>query len=121
MLANDDRALKPGMLMRVELHKNPRDALVIPEEALVPGGGKQFVYLVDEAGGNRVVRREVQIGGRRAGEVEILDGLAGGDKVITDGTLKVSPGRVVSIRALDDGRRALREMLESAQPAERTP
>ena len=121
VLANDDRALKPGMLMRVELHKNPRDALVIPEEALVPGGGKQFVYLVDEAGGNRVVRREVQIGGRRAGEVEILDGLAGGDKVITDGTLKVSPGRVVSIRALDDGRRALREMLESAQPAERTP
>ncbi len=121
VLANDDQALKPGMLMRVELHKNPRDALIIPEESLVPRGNRQFVLLVDEAGGNKVLRREVRIGGRRAGEVEILNGVAPGDKVITDGTLKVRPGQAVSIRALDDGGRALREMLESSQPTENAP
>ena len=115
VLANGDLALKPGMLMRVELQKNPRDALTIPEEALVPRGNRQFVLLVDEVGGNKVVRRKVQIGGRRAGEVEVLDGLAQGDKVITDGTLKVRPGQVVRVRALDDGARPLREMLETSQ------
>ncbi len=121
VLDNDDRALKPGMLMRVELHKNPRDALIIPEESLVPSGNRQFVLLVDEAGGNKVVRREVQIGGRRAGEVEIVNGLAPGDKVITDGTLKVRPGQMVNIRALDDGGRALRKILESSQSPKNAP
>ena len=87
----------------------------------MPRGNKQCVLLVDEADGNKVMRREVQIGGRRAGEVEILKGLAPGDKVITDGTLKARPGQVVNIRAVDDGGRALREMLESSQSPEKTP
>ena len=112
LLVNTDRALKPGMLMHIELLRNPRQALVIPEETLVPQGDKQYVLVVDEANGNKVVRREVQIGGRRPGEVEVLQGLAAGDKVITDGTLKVRPGQAVSIRALDDGSRALHELLE---------
>ncbi len=121
ILANEERELKPGMLMRVGLHNNPRDALILPEEALVPRGNKQFVLLVNEASGQKVMRREVQIGGRRAGEVEILNGLAPGEKVITDGTLKVRPGQEVSVRALDDGRRALREILQSSQSPENTP
>lgn len=121
VIGNDDRALKPGMLMQIVLLKNTREALIIPEEALVPQGDKQFVLLVDEAGGNKVVRREVQIGGRRPGEVEILKGLAPGDRLITDGTLKVRPGQVVSVRALEDGNRALREILESAKSGKATP
>ena len=87
----------------------------------MPRGNKQFVLLVNEASGQKVMRREVQIGGRRAGEVEILNGLAPGEKVITDGTLKVRPGQEVSVRALDDGRRALREILQSSQSPENTP
>jgi membrane fusion protein (multidrug efflux system) len=121
ILPNDDRVLKPGMLMQIELQKNPRDALIIPEEALVPKGDRQFVLLVDEADGHKVMQREVQIGGRRAGEVEILSGLAQGEKVITDGTLKVRPGQLVSIRAMDDGRRGVREMLEANQFPENRP
>lgn len=112
-LGNDDRALKPGMLMQVELLRNPRKTLVIPEEALLPQGEKQFVLLVEEANENKVQRREVKIGSRRPGEVEILEGLAAGDKVITDGALKVRPGQAVTVRALDDGNRPLHELLES--------
>jgi membrane fusion protein (multidrug efflux system) len=112
LLPNENRLLKPGMLMQVELLKNPRQALVIPEEALVPQGEQQFVLLVNEAGDNQVVRREIRIGARRPGEVEVLEGLAEGDKVITEGTVKVRPGQQVVIAAVDDGSRSLRELLQ---------
>ncbi len=113
LLPNPERMLKPGMLMQVELLKQPRQTIVIPEEALLPQGDRQFVLLVDQADGNRVVRREVTIGGRRPGEVEVVDGLQPGEQIITHGTLKVRPGEQVVIGAVDDGSRPLHELLES--------
>lgn len=113
VLPNPDRLLKPGMLMQVELLRNPRQALVIPEEALVPLGEKQFVLVIDEADGNKIVRREIKTGARRPGEVEILDGLQAGQKIITDGKLKVRPGQSVTIKAMDDGQTPLKELLKA--------
>ncbi len=46
---------------------------------------------------NVVERREVETGRRRPGEVEILDGLQPGERVITEGTQKVRPGQQVEI------------------------
>ena len=114
LLPNPDHALRPGMLMRVELQSQRREAIIIPEECLVAQGQKQFVYVVNRAD-NKVERREVRIGTRRPGEVEILEGLVVGELVITDGTLKVRPGNKVSIRAKDDGTTKLHQLLE--QPA----
>jgi membrane fusion protein (multidrug efflux system) len=114
VLPNPEQILKPGMLMQVELLQQPRQSIIIPEEALMPQGERQFVLLVDEAGGNKVVRREVSIGGRRPGEVEVIDGLQPGEQVITHGTLKVRPGEQVVIGAVDDGSRPLHELLESS-------
>jgi len=111
LIPNPDRTLKPGVLMRVELLRNPRDALVIPESALIHQGREHFVMRVGE--GDQAERREILIGGRRAGEVEVIEGLAAGDRVITHGGDKVRPGQPVQVRALDDGTRGLREMLES--------
>jgi len=113
LLPNPERILKPGMLMQVELLKQPRETIIIPEEALLPLGDRQYVLLVDKADGNRVARREVSIGGRRPGEVEVVAGLQPGDQVITHGTLKVRPGDQVVIGAVDDGSRPLHELLES--------
>lgn len=113
VLPNPERILKPGMLMQVELLKQPREAVMVPEEALLPLGDRQYVLLVDKADGNKVVRREVTIGGRRPGEVEIVAGLRAGEPVITHGTLKVRPGEQVIIGAVDDGSRPLSELLES--------
>lgn len=113
VLPNPERVLRPGMLMQVELLKQPRETIMIPEEALLPLGDKQYVLLVDAADGNKVVRREVSIGGRRPGEVEIVAGLQAGEPVITHGTLKVRPGEQVVIGAVDDGSRPLHELLES--------
>jgi membrane fusion protein (multidrug efflux system) len=113
VLANPGRILKPGLLMQVELLKNPRDALVIPEEALVPLGENQSVLLVDTGAGNTVVRRDIRIGARRPGEVEVLEGLAAGERVISHGTLKVRPGQQVSIVAIDDGSTPYDQLLQS--------
>jgi membrane fusion protein (multidrug efflux system) len=68
--------------------------------------------LVDED--EKAQRRQVRIGARLPGVVEIMDGLAAGERVITHGNDKVRPGQPVTIKALDDGSRPLREMLESA-------
>ncbi len=115
LLPNPERILKPGLLMQVELLKNPRDTLVVPEEALVPLGDRQSVLLVDANNGNAVVRREISIGMRRPGEVEVLDGLAAGDRVISHGTLKVRPGQRVSIAAVDDGSTPYDQLLQSLE------
>ena len=112
IMANPEHRLRPGMLMQVELSSGQRRAIVIPEESLVARGQKHFVYIVDGSAGNTVERREVQIGTRRPGEVEIVAGLEVGELVITDGTLKVRPGASVTIRAIDDGTTALHELLE---------
>jgi len=97
LIPNPDGALRPGLLMTVQLLKNPRTSLVVPEEALVPRGRINTVYVVDEEGGGIVDARQVEIGVRRSGEVEILGGLEVGDKVITHGTARVRPGQRVII------------------------
>jgi membrane fusion protein (multidrug efflux system) len=49
ILPNPERLLKPGLLMQVTLLKNPRDVLVIPEEALIPSGRDNHVLVVDRS------------------------------------------------------------------------
>jgi membrane fusion protein (multidrug efflux system) len=110
LVPNPDRLLRPGLLMQVELLKDPRQAVVIPEEALTPLGNQQFVMVVDRNNGNVVERREVKIGRRMPGEVEILAGVAAGETVVTHGIDQARDGQSVRIRAVDDGSRAVREM-----------
>ena len=71
LLANEDGALKPGMFLNVTLANDEREALVIPEEALTPEAERQYVFVVADG---KVARREVRIGGRRPGSVEMLAG-----------------------------------------------
>lgn len=96
-IPNPDRALRPGMLMTVVLMKNPRDALVVPESAIVSSGRKSHVFRVDADAGNRVQRREVEVGARRAGEAEIRAGLVAGELVVVHGTQRVRDGQVVQV------------------------
>ena len=113
LLPNAERLLKPGMLMQVTLRKDPRETLVIPEAALMPLGREQYVLIASpEADLHKVERRRIVIGSRRPGEVEVIDGLDEGDWIITEGTLRVRPGQQVDVRAVDDGSRTLRELLQ---------
>ena len=118
LVPNQDRLLKPGMLMQVVLRKDPRQAIVVPEAALMPVGRDQFVLLaVAQEAGHKVERRQVRIGSRRPGEVEVLEGLSPGDLVITHGTMRVRPGQDVIVRAIDEGSQPLAELLNSKPKA----
>jgi len=117
LVPNQDRLLKPGMLMQVVLRKNPRQAIVAPEAALMPVGRKQFVLLaVPMEAGHKVERRQVRIGSRRPGEVEVREGLSVGDLVITHGSMRVRPGQAVKVRAIDEGSQPLIELLSGEPP-----
>lgn len=98
LLPNEGAVLRPGLVMTVELLKNPRQALVVAEEALVPYDRRNYVFVVAEEDGRSVARRRrVEIGARRPGEVEILEGLAAGETVVVHGTLKLEDGAAVEV------------------------
>ncbi len=112
-LSNPDGVLRSGMFARTRTLLAVRDnALVVPEEALVPQGGKQFlIKVVDGPQGKVSQRLEARIGMRIPGKVEILAGLAEGDMVVTAGQNRVVRGdgqllRVVELAAHGPRRRA---------------
>ena len=94
-IENSAGLLRPGMLLTVDLTLNPRDAIVVPEAAVVPSQGRQYVFVVDE---ESVARRvEVELGRRRPGQVEIVSGVVPGQRVVTQGIAQVRPGSRVRI------------------------
>lgn len=99
-LDNEARLLRSGMLMTVNVASAPRQAMVIPEEALLPQGEKQFVMRLEgsaEAPFSQQVR--VQIGERLPGLVEVTAGLILGEQVVTHGGFRLASGQPVSIKA----------------------
>jgi membrane fusion protein (multidrug efflux system) len=87
-IANPAGKLKPGMFARVRLILAEREnALVVPEEAIVPQGNKVTVWKVVDG---KAVNAEVKTGMRRDAKVEILQGLQLGDTVVTAGQMRLS-------------------------------
>jgi membrane fusion protein (multidrug efflux system) len=116
VLENPERVLKPGLLMSLVLLKNPRDALVVPEEALIPSGQQNHVLVVDPGATQPVAqRRPVTIGARRPGEVEIREGLEAGEFVVIHGPLRARPGQPVAVTAVATGSESLQDLLTRAQ------
>ncbi|MDB5859129.1 MAG: putative periplasmic linker protein, partial [Ramlibacter sp.] len=102
---NRQLLLRPGMFARITPVFGVReDARVIPEEAIVPLGGRQYVYkLVDGPDQDtRIAQRvEVQVGIRQPGKVEVVSGLQPGDVVVTAGQQRIqkdgTPVRVLDL------------------------
>ncbi|HSP58850.1 MAG TPA: efflux RND transporter periplasmic adaptor subunit, partial [Halomonas sp.] len=92
-LDNPELRLRPGMLMRVVVSRAPRETLVLPESALIPEGQRQYVLVLHEDEDYRVEQREVEVGARREGEVEVVEGLESGDLVVAHGTDRVRDGQ----------------------------
>jgi len=101
---NRGALLKPGMFARPRVLFSVREgAVVVPEEALVPQGGRQLIFkVVDGADGKKVSQRlEAKIGLRLPGKVEILEGLKAGDSVVTAGHGRLLRGESVPVRVVD--------------------
>ncbi len=97
-IENSDGLLKPGMFMTVALQRSRGEVVLIPEQALAPRGGRQYVYVVKD---NSVEEREVVIGAREPGRVEIASGLAVGEQVVIEGVQKIRPGAQVKVTRSD--------------------
>jgi len=92
---NQDTALRPGMFARVRLiTREQAEAMVVPEQALVPQGTEQYVFKVIDG---KVARVKVETGQRRDGKVEVTAGLSPGDTIVTAGQLKIREGSTVSV------------------------
>jgi len=87
--------LKPGMFARVSLELDSRSGVVVvPEQAINPRGDKTFLFKVVDGKADLV---EVKLGARRTGEVEVTQGVAAGDMVITENQPMLQPGMPVNI------------------------
>ncbi len=107
-LANPDGVLRSGMFARARIVFAVREsALVVPEEALVPQGDKQFVVKV-VAGDKGLIsqRLEARIGQRANGKVELLGGVAEGDTVVLAGQARLMRADGLPLRVVDLNRPA---------------
>lgn len=96
-LPNPDGKLRQGMFANLDLIVSVRSqALVVPEESLIPKGEEVYVFVVDQE--NKAQMKPVKVGVRLAGKAEIVDGLSEGENVITEGFQKVGPGSPVMIK-----------------------
>jgi membrane fusion protein (multidrug efflux system) len=97
-LDNAAGKLRPGMFVRVRLLFGERKGvLMLPEQAIVPGGQPAVFKVVD----GKAVLVKIRIGVRRAAQVEVVDGLAEGDVVVTAGQLKLRDG--AAVKAIGEG------------------
>ena len=88
-LPNRNGLLRPGMFMTVTLQGEVTPTLLVPEEAIVPEQGKAYVFAVRDGVAER---REVRLGKRRPGEVEIVSGLTENERVVIEGSQNIHDG-----------------------------
>ncbi|MEO5617094.1 MAG: efflux RND transporter periplasmic adaptor subunit [Candidatus Eisenbacteria bacterium] len=93
-IPNPSRRLRPGMSANISVTFAERSsALVVPDEAVFAEGNQSFVFVVTDS--NTVDRTPVRLGSRDSMQVEILEGLVAGQRVVRAGHQKLFPGAKV--------------------------
>ena len=96
---NPARLLQPGMFIEARLVTAVRSqAIVVPEDAVVPAAGASFVWVVADG---KVDRRKVTLGVRTPGFVEVMEGVKAGEQVVTGGLELLAPGAPVMPRVVE--------------------
>ncbi len=98
VIDNKEMKLRPGMMFNVKVDMGKRKTLMIPEKCVVSLGEKQFVFRYRPDG--RVNRREVMLGSRRGGNVEVISGIKNGDILIVEGVAKLVDGMAVNLTSV---------------------
>lgn len=112
LVNNEESILKPGMLMQVKLRAQPREVLVLPEEALVSTATRHTVFIAEKNNDKNLAKNlTITIGERRKGEVEVLSGLKAGDLVIVHGVNRIKPNQEVAVVASEKNNESLQELL----------
>lgn len=96
VIDNAEGRLRPGQFMSATLTLQQREALVIPEQAVMIRGDEKYVFVAEDGAARRV---SVQLGSRMPGRVEVVSGVQPDDDVIVTGQDRLSSGD--RIRILD--------------------
>ncbi|MFN2644594.1 MAG: efflux RND transporter periplasmic adaptor subunit [Burkholderiales bacterium] len=95
-LPNPNRVLRPGEFVRVIMRGATRpDALTVPQRAVLEGPQGKFVYVVDDKG--TAQPRPLEVGDWAGDAWVVTKGLQPGDRVITDGLMRLGPGAPVRV------------------------
>jgi len=95
LINNEDHLLKPGMMLSISIKLGKREIISVPEKALSSIGEKHYLFVLN--GENKVKSREVVVGDRADGSIEIQEGIDAGDKIVIDGLNKLSDGDTVTV------------------------
>lgn len=95
LIRNPAGQLKPGMLLSVLLESRARTNVAVSELALVSEGEARFVYIIGSDG--KAGRKTVTTGARDGKLIEVISGLAVGEKIVTEGVVKLSDGAKVRV------------------------
>ena len=90
---NEKSEIIPGSLLEIEIFYNEKKALSVPDTSIMYEGSKKFIYKITED--NMIKKTEIETGVRNMGNLEVLNGLNQGDKIIAEGLTKVRPGMKV--------------------------
>lgn len=117
-LPNADGRLRPGMLLAVEIRRDERESPAVPEVAVMRDGERVSVFGVETSDeGSRAVRRTVTLGARDGALIEVLDGLAAGDTIVSEGMHRLSDGGALEIKGTLADERAAEEEEAAADAA----
>ena len=93
LIKNYKDKIKPGMMVKLDIPLPSKESLIINEGAIVNEDDMTFVYVINE--NNTTSSKRVEIGLRKDGMVEILDGLTINDLVVIEGINKIKNGSIV--------------------------
>ena len=93
---NDDDALFPNQFVNVRLNTQTiQNAISIPNDAVQHGAKGSYVYIINPQ--NKAEIRMLKLGMTSNGQIEVLDGLTGSEKVVLEGIDRLSEGKEVQI------------------------
>ena len=99
VVPNPRRELQAGMFIEARLATAVRpSAVVVPEDAVIPLQGANFVWV---AVGGKAARRQVELGVRTPGFVEIKSGVEAGEPVVVGGQERLGEGAPVAVKTVD--------------------
>jgi len=97
LFQNDDESLWPGQFVDVAVTLAVhRDAVLVPAEAIQVGQQGQYVFVV--AADDSAVVRPVVPGNRSGSEIVVTEGLTAGERVVTEGQIRLAPGMRVQVK-----------------------
>lgn len=114
---NQDHALRPGMLLTVQVVTAEHLALVVPEGAVFQVQNRAYVFT---AADNVAHQTQIEIASRRFGLVEVVNGLKEGDVIVTEGIVKLREGQKFRTNDAETAVSDRSEVSDALKPATRS-